>query len=532
MLAVKTQEPPVVLVIGAADLAQQWILHGGLPTLVVQDSREAIAAMDAHCPQVVVCQGDADLEVLGFLRTARERWPLTQRVLILDREDARACARAVNEGEVQRLLLPPVSPEQVVRAVRAAIEQHERLAENERLLELADRRNNQLRELAQSLEEKVNERTELLIRAKRTWEQTFDAISDPLAIVDLGQKVIRTNLAWAASAGEDVRRIQGRSCHEVLFGACEQCQGCPMQQTVDSNQMATGEVRAAQSGRVFRVATFPMKGKGGAGIDRVVCHYRDVTDDKALQRALLQTEKMAAVGQLAGGIAHEINNPLGAILAFAQLGLRDVDPDGETFDYLKEIEEGALRCKDIVQNLLTFSRPSRTEEIDEIDVNGVVDRTAVLLGHEFNSGRWRLEVNARAGLPLVRGNRNRLQQVVINLLTNAKGAMPVGGVATVTTDVDEAGRVTLSVTDTGTGIAEHVLPKIFEPFFTTKEEGKGTGLGLALSYGIVKEHGGTIEVDSVLGEGSTFRVALPGVGGGSGALVGRSRSMSGIARLR
>jgi two-component system NtrC family sensor kinase len=233
---------------------------------------------------------------------------------------------------------------------------------------------------------------------------------------------------------------------------------------------------------------------------------------------------MAAVGQLAGGIAHEINNPLGAILAFAQLGLRDVDPTSETFEFLKEIEEGALRCKDIVQNLLTFSRSSRAEEVSEVDLNSVVDRACVLLGHEFHVGRWQLETRCRTGLPLVRGNRNRLQQVAVNLLTNAKAAMPNGGRVVVATEVDEQGRVVLSVTDEGTGIPEHILPKIFEPFFTTKEEGKGTGLGLAVSYGIVKEHEGAIEVETEEGQGATFRVLLPA------ATAARGRGRSGGRR--
>jgi two-component system NtrC family sensor kinase len=513
-----------VVVMALSASATSALRLGGFDVVSVSDVAALVAAIQSGAAAVVCGPGEG-LEALAQARAAA---PHVQRLLAHGGDvDLATVTRAVNEIEVHRIVDLGGGTDALVAAVGLASARHDRLVEDARLLELADRRTDQLRELAQSLEERVNERTQLLIRAKRTWEQTFDAISDPLSIVDPSYTVVRTNLAWAAAAGEDVRRIQGRPCHEVLFGGRTPCTGCPMQRTLETGRMATSEVRASAGDRTFRVTTFPMTSRtdrDGAPLDRVVCHYRDVTDDKALQRLLLQTEKMAAVGQLAGGIAHEINNPLGAILAFAQLGLRDVDPTSETFEFLKEIEEGALRCKDIVQNLLTFSRSSRAEEVSEVDLNSVVDRACVLLGHEFHVGRWQLETRCRTGLPLVRGNRNRLQQVAVNLLTNAKAAMPNGGRVVVATEVDEQGRVVLSVTDEGTGIPEHILPKIFEPFFTTKEEGKGTGLGLAVSYGIVKEHEGAIEVETEEGQGATFRVLLPA------ATAARGRGRSGGRR--
>ena len=500
-----------VILLGSASTLAESIRAAGMSPMVVQRASQIGAVMGGLSPAVVVCLAGKSEGSLATLLELRRKRPLVQPVLVSDDAPMDTVLHFVNEGEVLRVVDAAAGPEVLIDAVRFAAARHNELVESARSTELADRRTEELRELALSLEEKVNERTELLIRAKRTWEQTFDAISDPLSIVDPNRRIVRTNLAWAAVAGRDVRRVTGRTCHEELFGAKERCAGCPLEKTLQGGQMAVTEVRSARNDRIYRVTTFPMNTRADRGTDpdRAVCHYRDVTEEKAIQRILLQTEKMAAVGQLAGGIAHEINNPLGAILAFAQLALRDVEAETETWDFLKEIEEGALRCRDIVQNLLTFSRPSRGDDIGEMDINGVIDRACVLLGHEFTDPRWHLELRCRPGLPPVRGNRNRMQQVVVNLLTNAKAAMPSGGSLTVETAMDDEGRVVLSVRDTGTGIPDAVLPHIFEPFFTTKDEGEGTGLGLALSYGIVKEHGGSIEVDTEPGAGTTFRVVLP-----------------------
>ena len=500
-----------VLLLGQAGSYADALRAAGLVPIVVPSASMIESAAGTDSPAAAVGLIGPDGEHVGALTALRLLHPLTQTVVVTRGAPISVIARAVNEAGAVRVVEEDEGPSAVVAAVLGAATRHDELVAAGRTAEVSARQAAELRELAQSLEEKVNERTELLIRAKRTWEQTFDAISDPLSIVDPERRIVRTNLAWAGAAQQDIRRVNGRTCHEALFGADERCPGCPLERTLATGQMGTVEVRPAVGGRTWRVVTFPMHSRGDhdRAPDRAVCHYRDVTEEKGIQRVLLQTEKMAAVGQLAGGIAHEINNPLGAILAFAQLALRDVDPESETCEFLQEIEEGALRCRDIVQNLLTFSRPSRPDDVTQMDLNGVVDRAAALLAHEFADARWHLVLHCAPGLPPAWGNRNRMQQVVMNLLTNAKAATPAGGAVTIETSLDDAGRLAITVSDTGTGIADEVLPHIFEPFFTTKDEGKGTGLGLALSYGIVKEHGGTIEVDTAPGAGTTFRVVLP-----------------------
>ena len=364
-----------------------------------------------------------------------------------------------------------------------------------------------LRELNHLLEEKVIERTRLLMRAKQTWEATFDAFVDPLAIVDQKLRIVRTNLAHAKQAGADVRKVNGRPCHQVLFDRTTPCESCPAVQTFATGETASGEVLDVASERVFRMWSFPMPEVESR---QAVCHYKDVTEERELQHKLLQSEKMAAVGTLAGGVAHEINNPLGAILAFSQLGLREAKAGSVLHDFLTEIEDSAQRCKRIVSSLLDFSRPSRGER-KPVDLRPVVEQAVFLCRTQFRQSRVTIETAFASGPdPVVLGDRNQLQQVLLNLMSNAYHAMEeTGGQILVRSAVEEGHAVHLTVEDDGQGIEKRYVEKIFEPFFTTKAEGKGTGLGLAITYSIIRDHGGTIRVDSAVGEGTRFTLRFP-----------------------
>jgi two-component system NtrC family sensor kinase len=226
---------------------------------------------------------------------------------------------------------------------------------------------------------------------------------------------------------------------------------------------------------------------------------------------LLNTEKMAAVGQLAGGVAHEINNPLGVILGFAQGVARRVKDGDPLAMPLRTIEREATRCKNLVQDLLTFSRSGKSEK-EKCDLNQVIEDALHLVEAQTKVKSVQLVKELGRDIPPVLVNRNQIQQVVINLCNNAVDAMPEGGTLTVRTrksEGQEANPVLLEVSDTGTGIPKEIQSKIFEPFFTTKEVGKGTGLGLSLVYEIVKKHDGTIEIESELGQGTKFIIGLP-----------------------
>ncbi len=245
---------------------------------------------------------------------------------------------------------------------------------------------------------------------------------------------------------------------------------------------------------------------------------RDITERKKaetekenLTKQLLQFEKMAAVGQLAGGVAHEINNPLGVILGFAQSLLRRVKEDDPLLMPLQSIEREAKRCKNLVQDLLTFSRVGKTEK-EKCDINEVVKTSLTLVEAQTKVKSVELIREYGTNIKEAMVSRNQIQQVIVNLCNNAIDAMPSDGKLTVRTlmsKIDGAEYVEIQIKDTGTGIPKEIQTKIFEPFFTTKEVGKGTGLGLSLVYEIMQKHQGKIELESEIGKGSTFRVLLP-----------------------
>jgi len=238
---------------------------------------------------------------------------------------------------------------------------------------------------------------------------------------------------------------------------------------------------------------------------------RDMTSEREMRIRLMETDRLAAVGELVAGVAHEVNNPLSSISAFAQLMLRDEELTASQRDSLEVIKAETMRASQVVRDLLAFARRSEPQR-EPTDLNAVVARTLRLRGYEFSSNGIDVVQLLGNELPTVLGDARQIQQVVLNLLTNATQAMsPLGGgTLTVETRADEAS-VMLEIHDTGAGIPEPVRAHIFEPFFTTKKEGEGTGLGLSVSYGIVSAHGGRIEVAETSTAGTTFRVTLPAV---------------------
>jgi two-component system NtrC family sensor kinase len=255
--------------------------------------------------------------------------------------------------------------------------------------------------------------------------------------------------------------------------------------------------------------------------EKIIERTRELEDAQA---QLIQSEKMAAIGQLAAGVAHELNNPLGGILGYAQFNLEKIqdkaaanitDKDLKSYQrYLKDIEMQTRRCKAIVQNLLKFSRTSQTIDFTDTDINAVLDDTLTFMEHQLMINQINLRRNFDSKLPTIMGNPSQLQQVFTNVIINAMHASEAGSEIAITTKFSPplgefSGAVEISISDYGQGISEENMKKIFEPFFTTKEVGKGTGLGLSVSYGIIKEHGGEIKVNSTLGEGTIFTIIIP-----------------------
>ncbi|MBI3291613.1 MAG: HAMP domain-containing protein [Elusimicrobia bacterium] len=230
-----------------------------------------------------------------------------------------------------------------------------------------------------------------------------------------------------------------------------------------------------------------------------------------LQTQVIQMHRMSALGQVAGGVAHELNNPLTGVLGPAQLLKQQLPLGNPHREMIERIEASALRCRKIVRELLDFARPTKLE-MEEVNLTALWEDTLALCHSDLSVHNITVQKNLLAGLPLVRGSRQSLQQVFLNLVTNAWQAMPGGGTLTITTRLVANGWVETLVADTGLGIPRQHLTRVFEPFFTTKETGHGTGLGLSVSYGLIQRHGGSLEAQSEgAGKGTTFVVRLPSV---------------------
>jgi signal transduction histidine kinase len=227
------------------------------------------------------------------------------------------------------------------------------------------------------------------------------------------------------------------------------------------------------------------------------------------QQQLIQSEKMASVGQLAAGVAHEINNPLGTILLYSHMLLEKLGEKDARRDELETVAKEASRCRDIVRGLLDFARQRKLQS-EDIDLNQILIELLSLVSNQPSFQKVEIVKILDPSLPLMSGDPVQLKEVFSNILSNAGEAMPEGGRMTVTSKFNNGGRtIEVSIRDTGCGIPTANLNKIFMPFFTTKKIGQGTGLGLAIAYGIVKMHRGSIEVESTEGKGTTFVVKLP-----------------------
>jgi len=263
-----------------------------------------------------------------------------------------------------------------------------------------------------------------------------------------------------------------------------------------------------QSGRqlVINASIAPLVGKSGARLGRLIL-LDDITQRVRLEEQLVQTEKLTSLGLLAAGVAHEVNTPLAVISNYIQMLAKQIPADDPRQKTIERIVKQTFRASEIVNNLLNFSRTGAAEFV-EVDLNSLLEETLTLVQHPFKTAQVNVIKNYTDRLPLVLGSVTRLQQVFLNLFMNARDAMPGGGMLEVRT-ATRNGSVEVEVADTGTGIPPEHLQRIFDPFFTTKASGRGTGLGLSVSYGIIKEHAGKVDVRSTPGKGTAFRLEFP-----------------------
>lgn len=393
------------------------------------------------------------------------------------------------------------------------------------LAEIVQEKTAEIEERKQALE-RVNAE---LLREHAALEETKEYLqnvlehsADMIVTTNLDGLVVEFNRSAERCLGYSREEIVGKPA-EILYARraerAELIRAVTQRGTVSNHKT---ELRTKDGRKVpVCLSISQLRDSSGAVIGAVGI-AKDITQELALEQQLIQSEKLAAVGKLAAGIAHELNNPLGNILMYTQLALKgsaDSENGGDPSELLQVIQEQTGVAKEVVQRLLNFSRGSGAAP-GPLRVQGLLEQILSVMRPVLEADRIRVVYEATPGLPLIRGHAEGLRQVIVNIIDNARDAMVGGGELRITVRLaGDDGWVEMRLQDTGCGISPEHLSKIFDPFFTTKEVGRGTGLGLSVSYGIVRNHGGKIQVESLPGVGSTFTVLLPALSLSEGSPV-------------
>ena len=362
---------------------------------------------------------------------------------------------------------------------------------------------------------------EQIRKAKKEWERTFDAIGDIVTLMDTEMRILRVNHAACKALDATPKELIGKHCYEVFAGTFSPCSACPAPETIKDSKIHYVEITHKNLGRTFQVSTSPLVDKLGRLLG-IVHFAKDISKQKNLEQQLRQTQKMSAIGTLAGGIAHDFNNLLTPILGYAEILLHNAPSDSRQARDIIQISKAGNRAKELVKQILTFSRKSKLEHVP-LQIQGIAQEAIKLLRSSIPATiEIKQDIDSRC--PAVMADPTEIHQVIMNFCTNAYHAMRKSGgtlaisLAPVKIEDDElhaqmglkSGRyVRLEVSDTGPGMSQETKERIFEPYFTTKETGDGTGLGLAVVHGIVSSCGGTITVYSEPDQGSSFHVYFP-----------------------
>jgi len=378
--------------------------------------------------------------------------------------------------------------------------------------------------------ERVRQKPESAVEALRQSEERYRLVSEVTSEYAYALRVETNNGLVCEWATESFQRLTGFSVDEINvrgWGALYHPDDADLvsrhHEALFSNQPDSVEARMVTQGgevRWVRAYARPILDEKEGRIARIYGASQDVTTHRNLEQQLVQSQKMEAIGRLAGGVAHDFNNLLTVITGYARLLERQMAAGNPSGENLEPILTAANRASQLTRQLLAFSR-RQVFQLKPVKLNAVVVEIEKML-ERMTGEHIQLRTALHPELGLVQADSSQMAQIIMNLALNARDAMPQGGVLTIETanvDFDKYAKegegqpastsVMLSVSDTGTGMTKEVQARIFEPFFTTKEVGKGTGLGLATVYGIVKQTGGEISVQSELGRGTTFKVYLP-----------------------
>lgn len=367
------------------------------------------------------------------------------------------------------------------------------------------------------LQSEVDRTTTDLRLSQKQYKSVVENARDLIFLVNEGGAFLSANTAMARMFGIPAAGIVKKKIDDLLARDDAQAMHSWIQDAIHTRK--SSEIKAALriKDRKYWFSTHfvPIFGEDSHSVEQVLVMARDITDRQQMENQMAQTEKLASLGTLAAGVAHEINNPVGVMLGFAELLIDKIPKDSKEHEMLKTIERQGLNAKRIVENLMTFARQPAKHE-DFTDINQDIANVVALVKNNLLTKKVDIELKLAKGLPQVRGDAGELQQVFLNLINNAAAAMPGGGKITVITKTNPYNHMVEAIcADTGTGIPRKYADRIFVPFFTTKKVGEGTGLGLAVSYAIVNKYGGSIRFESRAAEdtnegptGTTFFVDL------------------------
>ena len=369
-----------------------------------------------------------------------------------------------------------------------------------------------------SLVIEIDERKKIeksLRKADEDWRDSFNSLDEVMFIIDRDYNVENVNNSALSLLGRSKEEVIGQKCFQVVHGESQPADYCPFNQTLKKKRVASVNRYDNLFDRHFSIKSAPIFDESGEVI-KCVYLMRDVTKEvkaeekeKGLQQELNLTSRLASIGELAAGIAHEINNPLTGVIGFAQMLVKTDIPE-EIKEAVEVIHDGAQRTAGIVEKLLTFARHNRPDK-EYVDINSIITSTMEIRSYEMRTNNIEINSKLNPDLPRTMANIGQLQQVFLNIIINAEQAMTrtnQGGILDIETQ-HLNGNIRVSITDNGPGIARENIGKLFDPFFTTKGEDGGTGLGLSISYGIINEHSGKIRARSTPGKGATFIVDLP-----------------------
>ena len=498
----------------------------GYLVFTAPDGEHGIDVCTRESPDIIV----TDIRMPGIdgievLRSIKQKWPEKEVIVTTAFSEIHYAIRAL-QLDASDFITKPVGDSALMIALKRAQERYTTRKE--------------LKDYTALIENRWMDTSEELARTFHVQKILIESSIDGIVACDREGKIIICNSSMEGILGIDRAQLIGMKTIDELF--------CPGEGEKFRAMLASNEFGGR--GRLFlyesflagtedsRIpvqlsATVPVQEEAAVGM---VCFFRDEREIRKLaqevadQARLLHQDKMISLGKLAASVVHEINNPLAGILNYARLMSkilsrgdlpREAAPKFQ--GYLSLMESELERCSKIVSNLLAFSRKSRLE-FGPVDINELLSKCVNLSGHKMVLQNIRVETELAPELPTIQGDFNQLQQCVINLIFNAMDAMPNGGILFLGSAFDPLRNVvTIRVRDTGCGIPKEDLIYIFDPFFTTKTEGKGLGLGLSTTFGIIDRHKGAIHVESESGKGAVFEIELP---------VGESRPGSGISSIR